>query len=277
MLLQRLAQVEEQLETVKGPSSNARYSSKPRDDVNMRSLPTSENTDQDPSSGPRRRSSRTANNPIWDDRSAFAGETSARYNMNQMEDRLDQMGVGRPSRASSPPTESLTPPLQSTTPEPGSSHLRAEWRRHRDIHMLLRSHGISFDREKWEAWLVSFFAEVHHLYPLVHPPSVWEEYSHIWSPSPIAQGASPDTAEYDMDLKLAQIFILLAVGRCTTALRSAQDGRHSAGWSFYSVATELIGDVMDLCGNRASPLLQLQTLCLMVPIPLLPSLGNKLI
>lgn len=259
MLLRRLAQVEEQLDHVKVLNTNTGQNAggQARSRTGGR-FQTDESSQEAPRivESPVTSTGRHDQDPIWDERTAFAGETSARYNLDHMEDRLDRLGVDRPARAASPPTQVLTRPATPTLS-------KTEWKHHRDLRHLIRSHGIPFDLEKWESWLKSFFDEVHPLYPLLHPPSLWEQYNHMWTPSWDIQGGQ-NNQEYDADLKLAQLFLIMATGRCTTALRSKKEGRHSAGWSFYCVATDLIGDVLNLCGNRGSPLLQLQTLCLIV-------------
>ncbi|EMC95140.1 hypothetical protein BAUCODRAFT_149162 [Baudoinia panamericana UAMH 10762] len=259
MLVRRLAQVEEQLESVKAtngpPAGMAGRQS--RDGSNGEARQTSAHAG---TAAIQTRSALQGQGTIWADGSAFVGETSAHYNLDQMEDRLDRLGVARPARASSPPTQPLTRPV---TPERGAAGSRTDWRRNGDVRRLLHTYGISIDGEAWQSWLTSFFAEVHPLYPFLHPPSVWEEYNKMWEIYLATRSYAVLNDEEDMDLKLAQIFLALAIGRCT-ATRSMNDGRHSAGWSFYSVALDLVGDVLNLCGNRASPLLQLQTLCLMI-------------
>lgn len=261
-LLRRLAQVEEQLSMVTTMSTAPAESADRQNQKANAATPLWLGSPQDTvaDTEPRRSRSVRGQDPIWDGRSAFAGESSTSYSLDQMEDRLERLGVDRPVRAPSPPDQPSTPSPGSMTPEQGASTPRTEWRRDGDVRQLLRSHGVAFDRERWGVWLSSFFAEVHPLYPFMHPPAVWEELTQMWNIS-LASGG---VAENDVDLKLAQVFLSLAIGCCQTATRSAHNGWHSAGWSLYCVATKLTGDVLNLCSNRTSPLLQMQTLCLMV-------------
>ncbi|KAH7145813.1 fungal-specific transcription factor domain-containing protein [Dactylonectria estremocensis] len=261
-LLRRLAQVEEQLSMATTVSTApAESSDRQNEETNAAtSLWLGSPQDTVADAEPRRSRPVQGQDPIWDGRSAFAGESSTSYSLDQVEDRLERLGVDRPVRAPSPPAQPLTPSPGPMTPEQGASAPRTEWRRDGGVRQLLRSNGVAFDRERWEVWLSSFFAEVHPLYPFLHPPAVWEELTKMWNISLACGGV----AENDLDLKLAQVFLTLAIGCCQTATRSASSGRHSAGWSLYCVATKLTGDVLNLCSHRASPLLQLQTLCLMV-------------
>lgn len=197
--------------------------------------------------------------PIWDDRSAFAGEASVRYNLEHMEDRLERMGVDRPNHPSSPPPQALTPPVIPITPAQVSSIRGTSWRDEGTLRQLLYSYGVTIDRNEWEACLTLYFVDVHPLYPFMHPPSVWNDFSRLWGIHMVNRSAA--LPEKD---KLAPIFLCLALGRCQKAVRTGSDGRHSAGWSLYCVANDLTGDILNLCGASSTPILQLQTLCLMV-------------
>ncbi|KAK3115293.1 hypothetical protein LTR53_005516 [Teratosphaeriaceae sp. CCFEE 6253] len=258
MLIRRLAQVEEQLESVK--AVNARPAHSPGQQPRHGATDAERQTPMRAESlGSQEKRVPQGQGPIWAEGSAFAGETSARYNLDQMEGRLDRLGVMRSTRPSSPPTHPLT---RSVTPERGASALRTDGRRDGNLQRLFHRHGISVDDQNWQGWLTSFFTDVHPLYPFLHPPSVWGEYCKMWNVY-LSCRSFAALNEDDADLKLAQIFLVLAVGRCT-ATRTGNDGRHSAGWSFYCVAADLVGDALNLCGNRGCPLLQLQTLCLMI-------------
>jgi hypothetical protein len=209
------------------------------------------------------RPSPQSQDPTWDDHSAFAGEASVHYSLEHMEGRLQRLGVDKPSHPSGPPTPSLTPPLSpNSSVHPGTASQRAHTYQG-EVQHLLYSHGVVPRRAEWETSLASYFEDIHPLYPFLHPPSMWDEHEKAWSNSFFDRGAS-EPLETEARLQLAQIFLCLASGRCTTATRTGKDGRHSAGWSLYCVATGLIGDTLNLCSNSSTPLLQLQILCLMV-------------
>ena len=200
---------------------------------------------------------------MWDDGSPFAGETSVRYSLELMEDRLSRLGVNRLDRPSSPPTQPLTPALRPSTPEQTNLDSRPCWRRTGDMRQLIDSHGLVFQFDEWKTQLETFLAEVYPLYPFLFPPSLRDTFDHLWA-SYSSNTPMPISTDQDMELRLAIVFLCLATGRCTTATRKQNEARHSAGWSLYCVANELIGDVLHLCGNSASSMLQLQTLCAMV-------------
>lgn len=259
ILLRRLVQIEEKLYLAQpSQSASAIEETIPRQ---LQQLQSPQETCSPAESHSKR--ARHGEGSIWDDESAFAGETSARFNLEQMEDRLEKLGVDRPAPPSSPPSQPLTPSLRPATPEPDALLFGTGSKRDTDMRQLLKCHSVPINPKEWETCLMSFFAEVHPLYPFLHPPSVQEVFNQVRSLN-LANRSTSTLPESDLNIELAQVFLCLAIGRCTTANRGSSNGRHSAGWSLYCVAMDLIGDVLNLCGISSSPLLQLQTLCLLV-------------
>ncbi|KAH6642753.1 fungal-specific transcription factor domain-containing protein [Boeremia exigua] len=201
---------------------------------------------------------------MWEDGSPFAGETSVRYSLELMEDRLNRLGVNRLENASSPPpTQTLTPAIRPSTPDRTSLASRGGWRSTGNMRQLLDSHGLVFQLDEWKSQLETYFAEVHPLYPFLFAPSTWDTFNELWA-AYASNTPMPISANQDLELQLAILFLCLATGRCTTANRKQNEARHSAGWSLYCVANELIGDVLNLCGSSNAPTLQLQTLLTIV-------------
>jgi hypothetical protein len=209
------------------------------------------------------RDSRQSQGVIWDDGSPFAGEITVRYSLELMEERLSRLGVNRLDRPSSPPTQSLTPAICPSTPTKSSPASQEHWRRTGNMRKLLDSYGLVFQLGDWKAQLESYFSEVHPLYPFLIPAHVWDTFNHLWA-SYSSSTPMPVSSSQDLELRLAILFLCLATGRCTTGNRKQNEARHSAGWTFYCVANELIGDPLQLCVSSKSSMLQLQTLCSMV-------------
>lgn len=258
-LLRRLVQLEERLERPEF-ISGVRQPEMPIENVSQQ-LESPRASDSPTASLSKRM--RDTQGVMWDDSLPFAGEISVRYSLELMEDRLNRLGVDRPNRPASPPTQPLTPALRPSTPEQTSLNTLPCWRRNGNIRQLLDSHGLVLQSEEWKTHFEIYLAEVYPLYPFLFPPYLRDTFDSLCaaysSGTPMAV-----ISDQNLELRLAIVFLCLATGRCTTATRKHDEARHSAGWSLYCVANELIGDVLHLCSSSASSMLQLQTLCAIV-------------
>ncbi|KAG9187029.1 hypothetical protein G6011_10137 [Alternaria panax] len=258
-LLRRLAQVEQRLERSDATNVDQQLDHLSGYDAQQLQSPRASHSPA-PSASKRVRETQGV---MWDDGSPFAGETSMRYSLELMEDRLNRLGVNRLDRPSSPQAQSLTPVFRPSTPAKTSPVSKEFWSRTGDIRQLLESHGLVLQLEEWKTHLEVYFAEMHSLYPFLHPPYFWDTFNQLCA-CYASNIPMLDSSNRDLELRLAIVFLSLATGRCTTANRKQNEAHHSAGWSLYCVANELIGDVLQLCGNSKSPMLQLQTFCAMV-------------
>lgn len=129
---------------------------------------------------------------------------------------------------------------------------------------VLEEHGVVADEAEWRKYMHLFFDEIHVLYPILHPPSVWEvfeqlwEYSALWSMADVAERARKRRSA-------ALVCFCLALGRCCVSTRMTDStGVHSSGWSLYSVGVSLIDDSSKTGSTAATSLLSLQLLLLKV-------------
>ncbi|KAL4863938.1 fungal-specific transcription factor domain-containing protein [Aspergillus spectabilis] len=195
----------------------------------------------------------------------FSGETSIRHIIKEVTENLDavatQYGNNCASSSSSIPADMDKPSSPSTQDrldtktESGGN----------DIRKILLRHDIDLHMLPLEDFMALFSHEVHILYPFLHLPTLWENFwkfyeTCYWVPPPSSRQV---LSRY----KAAQILLCLAIGLCTGLPRVDSRNRnrkHDAGWSLYTAAMELLGDVFD-CFNRGSnPILVLQTLALAV-------------
>ncbi|KAH7085792.1 fungal-specific transcription factor domain-containing protein [Paraphoma chrysanthemicola] len=129
---------------------------------------------------------------------------------------------------------------------------------------ILLSHGVVPEQLEFKTFLEAFFDEVHILHPVLHPPSIWQTFNYLWKHSLLV-------SLHDMDnngetrLSVALIFVCLALGRCTTSSRADNaDGAHSAGWTLYNVALDIVPSLFDIASDWVISLNGLQLLALMV-------------
>ncbi|KAK7706628.1 hypothetical protein SLS64_007459 [Diaporthe eres] len=45
---------------------------------------------------------------------------------------------------------------------------------------ILERYGVVADEDEWRRYMELFFEEIHVLYPVLHPPSVWETFNGLW-------------------------------------------------------------------------------------------------
>ncbi|KAL2844354.1 fungal-specific transcription factor domain-containing protein [Aspergillus pseudoustus] len=197
------------------------------------------------------RSARAASRPP-----TYSGETSIRSTLEQVEAHLDRQPHIEPNQPSEVATPALTPPPLLDTDAPP--------RRTSDLCKTLHDYDIVINKSQWDYFMKIFCDEVHILYPLLNPRALWEQYDLFWKDH-ITSPSGSRQFNRERRVSLSQILICLAIGRCTASPRVAgQGGRHSAGWSFYSAALELFGDLLDCFEECSNQLLLLQTLSLMV-------------
>ncbi|PWY83405.1 hypothetical protein BO70DRAFT_24965 [Aspergillus heteromorphus CBS 117.55] len=192
----------------------------------------------------------------------FSGETSIRHNLDQVEGRLEEKMQEHPGAASRVPQSQISTPALTPSPRPeGGRKTRGAV----EITDTLQRYGITLDRPQAERALNVFCNEIHIMYPFMHLPTLWGDYSSIWGGS---FGLPPDSdvsGQSRYRNTLAQILLCMAVGRCTESAREEhREGRYSAGWSLYRAASDLLGDVLDCFGNHSDPIQILQTLNLMI-------------
>lgn len=193
----------------------------------------------------------------------FAGETSIRHTLEQIEGYLEQLedtyAQTNPMTPCRPSTPVLTP-----SPTPSPYHV-AERCFPDNIRKLFHTYAIEPERSQWDRHLRVFCHEVHMMYPFMHLPTLWTNYSEMWNKwitSPPEHG--PRTRRDDQ-VTVAQLWVCLAIGKCTESPRiDSQEGRHSAGWSLYKAARDLLGDLLSIFEDCSSPILVLQTLSLIV-------------
>jgi hypothetical protein len=183
----------------------------------------------------------------------YIGETSVTHVLQRVEDQLEEIGF---------PTEQRTSPPESPpmTPVPKASHPQVPQNR---ISSAIHTHGIVPVKDQWDDYLETFLSDVHTLYPFLHEPTVHNMYDRLWS---IIAPSAPMTTSTDHCFdQLVQVLLMLAIGRCVLSSRvNTSEGLHSAGWSLYSTALDLRGNLLDFVGDDSRPLQTLQTLVLMV-------------
>lgn len=184
-----------------------------------------------------------------DDTAHFVGETSMFHTLNQVEKHFQQVCTTSHSSSS----------VQSIQPTQ-SPHFRIKDGPTRLIQSeylkcVLRAHGVLPDRAQWNRYLRAYVDDVHVLYPILHLPTIRQEFCQFWD---------QDSTGYTK-AQVAQILICLAIGRCTTASRAgSEEVQHSSGWSLYSAAMDILGGEAGLFTLNDSTLLILQTITLMV-------------
>jgi hypothetical protein len=239
-------------------NAQSKASELPLETNGSRSERNRESPQDPPEVVPECRGSSHLQSPLKADVPTFSGETSIAHTLNQMEDRLEQLGVTYQQCPSAPASQPLTP-----SPHPALD-VREERSKKSYIQQVLLSHNVVIDRGKWGGFLSTFCDEVHVLYPFLHLPIITDIYRQLWDDS-FLWSADGHSQREDHRIQIAQVFICLATGRCTGSSRvDTEDGRHSAGWSLYSAAIDIFGDPLDVFREGASPLQVLQTLVLMV-------------
>lgn len=129
---------------------------------------------------------------------------------------------------------------------------------------VLERYGVVADEDEWRRYMDLFFEEIHVLYPVLHPPSVWETFNGLWEYGALWPMA--DSAEREEKrLSVALVCFCLALGRCCVSTRMTDaTGVHSSGWSICSVGMALMQDSERISKTGATSLLGLQILVLRV-------------
>lgn len=186
----------------------------------------------------------------------YFGETSIRSTLKQVEAHLEEHPRIESDQPSEVASSALSPsPLLKAHVPP---------REISNICMVLHKYDIIIDKPQWDHFMKIFCDEVHILYPLLNLRDLLERYDLFWHDH-ITSPLESRQCSRDSCVSLSQILICLAIGQCTASPRvSVQGDRYSAGWSFYSAALELFGDVLDCFEEGSNQLLSLQILSLMV-------------
>ncbi|KAH7095436.1 fungal-specific transcription factor domain-containing protein [Paraphoma chrysanthemicola] len=122
---------------------------------------------------------------------------------------------------------------------------------------ILLSHGVVPEQLEFKTFLEAFFDEVHILHPVLHPPSVWQTFNYLWKHSLLVSLHDMDS-NGETRLSVALIFVCLALGRCTTSSRADNaDGAHSAGWTLYNVALDIVPSLFDIASDWVTYLFRL--------------------
>ncbi|PYI03430.1 hypothetical protein BO78DRAFT_374896 [Aspergillus sclerotiicarbonarius CBS 121057] len=187
---------------------------------------------------------------------SFSGETSIRHALDQVEGRLK-------ATQSHHGTAAVDSPLSTPALTPSPRHDSGAKRIPDDISNVLQTYGIEPNTPQWDHSLAIFCTEIHVLYPFLHLPTLRANYNTLWHDKFTLHHESNAPNQLE-NASVAQLLICIAIGRCTESPRvQNQEGRHSAGWSLYGAASELLGDLLGCFGNCPDPLELLQTLALM--------------
>lgn len=190
----------------------------------------------------------------------FSGETSIAHTLDQVENHLAHIGgdENRHSAATSQIAKTSLPPSPIPRGEVDDENHEQIY-----IRQVLNDFDIEPDRQCWDEFLDTFCEEVHILYPMLHLPTLRLTYIKMWGKHLLSPEC--ELGHDDSRFSIAQVWICLAIGRCTQSARiHGEDGRHSAGWSLYDAAMHLIGDLLSSFRECSSPKLILQTLVLIV-------------
>ncbi|XEV04705.1 hypothetical protein FSHL1_009992 [Fusarium sambucinum] len=182
----------------------------------------------------------------------FAGEMTMTPTFEDESDRLDHnSSVSSAMRVDySSPASSLQPPATSPSDVTGR---KGGW-----FHGLLSRHGVVTDQEQCRYHLQVYMDEVHPMYPVVHPPAVWDIFNDMWQHS----SSSNESAQSEqLRVSVALVCFCLALGRCSLSTRmSDPSGVKSSGWSLYNVGMSLLGDLLETSNTAIKSLLMLQVL-----------------
>ncbi|KAM0324258.1 hypothetical protein ACHAPQ_008416 [Fusarium lateritium] len=191
------------------------------------------------------------------DGQTFAGEITMTPGFEDENDGLDQnASVSSAIRADySSPASSLHPP--ATTPSDVTGR-RGAW-----FERILARHGVVTDQQQCSYHLQVYMDEVHPMYPVVHPPAVWDTFNEMWQ-YPASGSSAESVPREQMRVSVALVCFCLALGRCSMSARmSDPSGVESSGWSLYSVGMSLLGDLLETSNTAIKSLLMLQALMIM--------------
>lgn len=132
------------------------------------------------------------------------------------------------------------------------------------LESILERYGIVADEDEWRRYMELFFEEIHVLYPVLHPPSVWETFNGLWEYGALWPMADSIERE-EKRLSVALVCFCLALGRCCVSTRMTDaTGVHSSGWSLCSVGMSLMQESERISKTGATSLVELQILVLRV-------------
>lgn len=191
----------------------------------------------------------------------FSGETSIAHNLTVVEGRLEQMGVQYKRLRSASPSQRFTSRL---TPSPNESAGFPPEQQTSFIKKVLDAHRIVPDRSQWDGLMHTFCDEVHVLVPFLHLPSLWNLYDDLWRCG-LNRPSDGQLENGSHRVQTAHVLLGIANGRCVESSRlESGQGSYSAGWSLYSAARDIFGDLIDGFRQCADQILVLQTVVLMV-------------
>lgn len=248
-LLSRLAEVERQLSLIRATGHDIA--------VNAQTHPA-RTVSVDDHATP---NSAELQNVLEADGQTFVGELSMSHGLR------DSTGEGRqPAPNASPsnfpdvsPGTSLPRRPDSLLADRGGVRKVRGW-----LESILDSHGIVANEKEWRVYLQLFLDEIHILYPILHPPTLWEMFEEVWENSVLWPMANAAEREHKR-LSVALVCFCLALGRCTVSTRMVDaSGVYSSGWSLYSVGMRLMQDVIEMSNSAAKSLLALQIIVLRV-------------
>lgn len=192
------------------------------------------------------------------DGQTFAGEMTMTPTFEDESDRLDHNStVSSAMRVDySSPASSLHPP--ATSPSDVAGRKRG-W-----FECLLARHGVVTDQQQCKYHLQVYMDEVHPMYPVVHPPAVWDIFNEMWEHSSSSSSTQSGQSE-QLRVSVALVCFCLALGRCSMSARmSDPSGVESSGWSLYNVGMSLLGDLLETSNTAIKSLLMLQVLMVRV-------------
>ncbi|KAF5579134.1 transcriptional regulatory [Fusarium pseudocircinatum] len=186
----------------------------------------------------------------------FAGEMTMTPTLEEENDPMDyQSSASSAMRIdNTSPASSLLPPATSTSPNDTTGR-KGGW-----FERILSRHGVMTDEKQCRYHLQVFMDEVHPMYPVVHPPAVWDIFNEMWQHPAISSSVESAQSE-QLRVSVALVCFCLALGRCSMSARmSDRSGVESSGWSLYSVGMSLLGDLLETSNTAIKSLLMLQVL-----------------
>ncbi|GME59367.1 hypothetical protein IQ07DRAFT_685697 [Neofusicoccum parvum] len=182
-LIDRLAQVERQLDSLMGHNPAATTTATSSSSQSNGSPETTTSSVAEPSRPPHPQTAaaaaarRRSTSPEALSKPAvpsFAGETSLAHTLSQVEHRLGAFGVSSlsdttttASTADAEAPSAKLPYAAAAADEDGGEHAKDGF-----VRAALLANGIAVERARWDASLDIFFDEVHILYPMLHVPDV---------------------------------------------------------------------------------------------------------
>ncbi|KAH7114806.1 fungal-specific transcription factor domain-containing protein [Dactylonectria macrodidyma] len=187
----------------------------------------------------------------------FAGEISMGTNFKHIDEGVDSASGTNVNLDSN--FSSTTPPQSTNAPGGRTTRKVRAW-----LETVLDQYGVVADEAEWRHHLQIFFDDIHILYPILHPPTIWETFNEVWEYSVLWSLASAAEREYKQ-MSVALLCFCLALGRCSASRRMTDaNGVHSAGWSFYRVGISLLQDTIKMSNTTYKSLLTLQVLVMRV-------------